>query len=130
MSSSKPLMGSEMEMVERTARAICKACLSDVRTYGDEICCQFFPASRRREGETNNNVKLDRPLRCCWEDFTEEAEAAISAIERCMNGTINERSLFRIAALREGLNEVGTCADIDAAHAIAENAVHCDDERL
>lgn len=70
-----------MDKVKKVARAICKASCSDISTFGDEICCQFAPASRRREGETNNNVEIDGFLRCCAEDFTEAAEAAIEVME-------------------------------------------------
>lgn len=70
------------DKTEAVARAICKAALSSVLTYGDEICCQFAPASRRQDGCTNENVNHDGPLNCCWEDFASEAEAAIKAISK------------------------------------------------
>jgi hypothetical protein len=69
-----------MSRVEMIARAICKTALSHVGTYGDEICCQYELASRREEGGHNEPGK-EGSLRCCWEDFVDEAEAAIAVLD-------------------------------------------------
>lgn len=76
--------------LEAAARAICKVELSDTGMYGDEICCQFAPASRRQEGCENDNVEIAGPLRCCQADFSDEAQAAISAYMAAVPGEYDE----------------------------------------
>ena len=65
------------EMIEAVARAICKSEMSDVGTFGTEICCQFAPASQRYEGGEN----LER---CCWKDSIDTARAAMAAHESAL----------------------------------------------
>ena len=67
----------EQTMVERVARAICKDQFSDAAFYGDEICCQFAPASQRPSDE----------FPCCYDGFEDAARAAIEAMREPLDQT-------------------------------------------
>ena len=93
-----------MTKLEEVARAICKCELSDPKNYGDEICCQFAPASRRREGG-HNLPDMEGPLRCLWENFSEAARAALEAMKGPTKEMADAPDVFR-------QNELGGHFDI------------------
>lgn len=69
-----------MDRIGLVARAICKADNYSIKAMGDEICCQFAPASRRRPNGTNREPDVDEPMVCCADEYEEAAEAALEAI--------------------------------------------------